>query len=135
MKAAGLMHGIASVRKYPWSYFIENVKARFERLYELNVKSVCKQYKREFDGLDMCEYQDVFDEYSQKAQVAWIDNLSEGLTRAKIREQLICFFQCVDYQIEDEEMSREACAYMFTCIESFLVVVSEECTTWGEIDI
>ena len=64
MKVAGMMHGIASSAKLPWEYFTENVKARFERLYELNVKSVCEQYKRPFEGLDECEYQDVFDHYS-----------------------------------------------------------------------
>lgn len=140
MKAAGLMHGIATSKDHPWKYFVENVKARFERLYELNVKSVCKQYRREFDGLDECEYQEVFKKYSSIAKKVWSakpSDLKSLQKREKIRAQLIYFFSCVDYQIEDQEMIKEARSIMFVCLDSYLVKADELLVedSWGMINI
>ena len=140
MKAAGLMHGIATSKDHPWKYFVENVKARFERLYELNVKSVCKQYKREFDGLDECEYQEVFNEYSSMAQTVWSADPSDMESfrkRKKICAQLIYFFSCVDYQIEDQEMIKEARSIMFVCLDIYLVKPDRSLVedSWGMINI
>lgn len=140
MKAAGIMHGIASSAKSPWEYFTENVKARFTRLYELNKKSVCEQYKRPFEGLDECEYQEVFNEYSSMAQTVWSADPSDMESfrkRKKICAQLIYFFSCVDYQIEDQEMIKEAHSIMFVCLDSYLVKPDRSLVedSWGMINI
>ena len=134
MKAAGMMHGIASSAKLPWEYFTENVKARFTRLYELNEKSVCEQYKRPFEGLDECEYQDVFDHYSSFGKSIW-SNKEDTETRAKLRDQLINFFGCITYQIENHDMLNEARAFLYVCLETYLIKLNRDyiADSWGKI--
>ena len=136
MKAAGMMHGIASSAKLPWEYFTENVKARFTRLYELNEKSVCEQYKRPFEGLDECEYQEVFDKYSSLGKSIWSDKKNLQ-TRKNLRAQLINFFRCVEYQIENCEMLQEARSTLYVCQDHFLTEIDREyiesVRCWGKI--
>lgn len=114
IKAAGLMHGIESADRHPHTWFLDHVKEMFEECYNLNVKSVSKQYHTRYKA-DKEAYDDLFIEYSKKGRYIWL-GFNEKIDRTKLRYILINFFSCVDYQIEDEKMSDRANAIFYQCI-------------------
>ena len=133
IKAAGLMYGLESKRKCPHTFFLENVKAKFEQLYRLNVLSVAEQYGDDPDtiGEDGCSYDSVFNTYKAKGK-----SIGE-FELPTIKNGLFQFFESILYQIENPDMNKEASAFLYKCTAKLIDICNEhpEVGWWCEVSI
>lgn len=133
IKAAGLMYGLESKRKCPHTFFLENVKAKFEQLYRLNVLSVAEQYGDDPDtiGEDGCSYDSVFSTYKTRGK-----NIDE-FELPTVKNGLFRFFESILYQIENPDMNKEASAFLYQCTSKLINICNErpEVSWWGKVSI
>lgn len=134
MKAAGLMYGIENAKQHTHRYFLDNVRAKFVRCYELNVASVNEQYGVN-DAPDELSYDYIFKRYSTLGDRIK-NGLVEGTSYQWLRRRLMRFFSSVLYQIENEEMSKEVAAFFHECT---VKLFDEELYAiegwWGNIEL
>ena len=138
IKAAGIMCGFEEGKRYPHKYFIETVKARFVKCYELNVDSVAEQYGEESGCYDGSEYNNTFEEYRTKGRALYhnfmrVDDVRVGVKF--ILPRMMVFFRSVLYQIENEEMANVVGNFFFECIGKLMERDTEVDGWWGEIEI
>jgi len=133
IKAAGLMYGLESKRKCPNTYFLENVRQKFEQLYKLNILSVAEQYGDDPDtiGEDGCSYDGVFIAYKTRVEI--IDDIE----LLAVKNGLFQFFESILYQIENPDMNKEASAFLYKCTAKLIDICNEhpEVSWWGKVGI
>ena len=118
IKAAGLMYGIEDAKVHKHDYFLKHIRYYFCNCYALNVKSVNLQYGHNI-AVDDGEYMDVFEEYKAKGRrIANCDGCGDVKNLGALRKRLTKFFECVLYQIEDEDCAEYASWLAFMCIMS-----------------
>lgn len=136
IKAAGLMYGIEDAKVHKHDYFLSHVRYYFCNCYALNVKSVNLQYG-DNNAVDDREYMDVFEEYKAKGRrIANCEGCGDVKNLGALRKRLTKFFECVLYQIEDEDCAEYASWLAFMCIGKLCETEIEDIKGWwGEIEL
>ena len=135
VKMAGLMNGIEGAKRDPHYYFMGVCREKFNKAYELNVKSVNEQYHDNAlpDGLS---YDSIYSQYIDKGRMIYESKFfgEDGLK--KVRPKLLQWFSSVMYQIENEECEKEVAAWFYTCIQKLYEDERDSVEGWwGEIEI
>ena len=113
VKAAGIMYGVEKLKRFPHTYFLNEVRQKFNELYILNEESISIQRKEE-SCPDECEYIGTFWEYVEKSKQMFNDNKKE------LTFNMMIFFNSILYQIEDEGMHMKASDFLYACIRKLL---------------
>lgn len=137
IKAAGLMYGVEDAKLHKHDYFLKHVHYWFTNCYLVNVKSFGYQYGDENIETDKNDYMDVFEVYKAKGRDIANCNGYGGIKNlGELRKHLTKFFECVLYQIEDEDCAEYASWLAFMCIDKLCETEVEDIEGWwGEIEI
>ena len=90
----------------------DDIRADFVRLYELNAKSVALQYDEEIET-DSNTYDNVFSDFKGKSSHLFnrgytFERDTDRRCLQKTIYGLLRFFDCIKYQIEDDDCARRA---------------------------
>lgn len=129
IKAAGLIYGIESSKRYPHKWFLDNVRKGFVECYEMNVASVEKQYGEKI-GFDGCAYDSTFEQYCKGGERIWLGMDRKITDRNEVKNGLMMFFNSVLYQIEEEEMCQKVSSFFFLCATKLFDMEINECEDW-----
>ena len=133
-KAAGLLYGIESTKRFPHKYFLDHVRENFVRCYELNVASVNEQYREEIK-VDPLDYDALFERYKYRGTKIYYGMGEQVHNLQELTPLLWKWFESVLYQIENDEMHKQVSAWFFVCFGK-LYERNLDCEGWwGEIEI
>ena len=147
IKAAGLMCGYEQAKgRDSHKWFIDHVREQFENAYRLNVMSVNEQYGDTTEE-DERDYDEEFEAYRKMGALIQtegygsdngiiFEKVADVMDKRTFARSMWKFFDCVLYQIENEDAHCTVSELFYTCLgklyESDLRGIDG---WWGEIEL
>ena len=140
------MCGYEGAKRDSHKWFVDHVRERFERAYQLNVESVNAQYD-DCTMLDEESYDAEFEAYRKAGELIYregygssngiiFEQVAEVMSKKSFRKAMWKFFDSVLYQIENDAAHREVSELFYACLNKLYDNdVRDIDGWWGEIEL